>query len=367
MNAMKTAEFRSLLRLVFAGLIFISAASRMFSQALVQPPDVQPEIAESELVNLSFRGCIDGRGHPDEQLVHVGFRVKGDGDYLLRTTGASLQYLGVTDYLKNRSESSVLASATFEIYDFPSSGSAQLVWRQIYTSGWDMKDEKSLVLFDKPKMESIYSKLGLFPQEKIDQECGMVFHASDGSHTMVIHGGGAIPEGVILAEVNLMPGSSSKLLNESARCFIKLGDRCAIAGFVIATKGKKGKPLTIMVRGAGPSMLKFGVPKVVQDPILTLHHGIRNPDGTSGDEVVGINDNWQDAPTNKSASVSMLRSATAEDFRRLGAFALDNGSKDAALVATLEPGTYSAVIQSKDGTEDKEGIVELYVMSDEPK
>ena len=47
-------------------------------------------------------------------------------------------------------------------------------------------------------------------------------------------------------------------------------------------------------------------------------------------------------------------------FTNAGAFPLASGSKDAALVITLEPGAYTVVVSSVNGTITGNALVEIY-------
>ena len=66
----------------------------------------------------------------------------------------------------------------------------------------------------------------------------------------------------------------------------------------------------------------------------------------------GENDNWSAVPADAIA--------TAQAARDTGAFALANGSKDAALILTLMPGAYTGQVSSADGTSTGTALVEIY-------
>jgi hypothetical protein len=72
---------------------------------------------------------------------------------------------------------------------------------------------------------------------------------------------------------------------------VQTGEKVLIAGFIITGKAQK----TLLVRGIGPSL---PTPGVLADPIIEVH-------GPSG-ELLGINDNWQDAATKQQISESGL-------------------------------------------------------------
>jgi hypothetical protein len=116
-----------------------------------------------------------------------------------------------------------------------------------------------------------------------------------------------------------------RLVNLSVRARSGAGERLMIIGFVVAGDGAKD----VLLRGAGPSLARFGVRSPLPDPVMSLH-GLQ-----SG--LISLNNDW-------GTDESRIREASS----RLGAFALEAGSADAALLATLPPGVYTA--QIRDGT-----------------
>jgi len=107
-------------------------------------------------------------------------------------------------------------------------------------------------------------------------------------------------------------------------------------GFVIG--GSTGK--TMLVRAIGPTLgSAFGVPGVMSDPKLELF----DRDGKS----IATNDNWGGA------------TALAFAFGDTGAFALNAGSADAALLTTLAPGNYTAQVTVATGATGV-ALVEVY-------
>jgi hypothetical protein len=103
-----------------------------------------------------------------------------------------------------------------------------------------------------------------------------------------------------------------------------------IGGFIIT--GNRAK--RVMVRGLGPSLAQAGVAGAMADPTLELH------DSRGG--LIGSNDNWT---TNHNA-IAALGMAP-------------NSSREAAIIATLQPGNYTCVLQSKTGAAGV-ALFELY-------
>jgi hypothetical protein len=140
--------------------------------------------------------------------------------------------------------------------------------------------------------------------------------------------------GVVLVEAyDTGAPTAARLVNVSARNRVGTGDDILIAGFNIAGTG--AKPL--LIRAVGPKLVAFGVSGVLADPKLEIFDG-------AGVKVME-NDNW-------AASL-----ATA--FSAVGAFALDDNSRDAALQVTLPPGSYTAQVRGADGGTG-EALIEIY-------
>lgn len=121
---------------------------------------------------------------------------------------------------------------------------------------------------------------------------------------------------------------NDRLINLSSRAGVGSGDEVVITGFVIGGS----QPKEVLLRAVGPGLDIFDLDGTLADPRMTLVH-----DGA----VVATNDNWGDAAN---------ASAAAEAMTRTGAFALASGSRDAAILTTLAPGTYTAIIEGAGGS-----------------
>jgi len=109
-----------------------------------------------------------------------------------------------------------------------------------------------------------------------------------------------------------------RLLNISTRGDVLTGDNVLIGGFIIPS----GQPKEVILRAIGPSL--SGVSNPLVDPVLSLYQ----PDGT-----VITNDNWKDS---QQAEIEATGIAPMEDG-------------EAAIVATLNPGSYTAIVSGRDG------------------
>ena len=97
-----------------------------------------------------------------------------------------------------------------------------------------------------------------------------------------------------------------------------------------------------LVRGIGPGLAGFGVEGVLADPRLRIFNG---------DTLVGENDNWDANVVDTAALASSMQAS--------GAFVLGAGSRDAAIVLTLQPGAYTAQVSAADGSSGV-ALVEIY-------
>jgi len=145
------------------------------------------------------------------------------------------------------------------------------------------------------------------------------------------------PEGISLDVIgyNLAtpaPTGSASLVNISTRGLVQTGDNVLIGGFVVSGTTAK----QVLVRAIGPTLANFGVPDPLQDPVLDLHNA-----NTS----IALNDDWQMDP-NSGKIPTNLR---------------PGDSRESAILTTLQPGSYTAIVSGKNGTSGV-GLVEVYSM-----
>jgi hypothetical protein len=134
--------------------------------------------------------------------------------------------------------------------------------------------------------------------------------------------------------------------NASARAKIESGDRIIIAGLVVGPPGPCGGPspqptcLTVAIRGRGPSIPPLGVPRL-NDPKLQLNNSNGFP--------IWSNDDWANMPPAQQTQLANAGLTPADP-------------REAAIVWTLTPGTYTVMMQSQDGQEGV-GLFEIYELS----
>lgn len=170
---------------------------------------------------------------------------------------------------------------------------------------------------------------GLAPTN--DLEAAMAVTLPAGAYTAIIRGKGNTT-GVGLIEVyDLNFASHAKLMNLSTRGRVETGENVMIGGFIIGDNGEK-----ILLRALGPSLVTSGVVQPLLDPTLTLFN--------SNGSLIDSNDNWKDT---HEVAIRGTGMAPSNDL-------------ESAILTTLPPGQYTAVVQDHNGTLSGVAVVELY-------
>ena len=122
------------------------------------------------------------------------------------------------------------------------------------------------------------------------------------------------------------------LLNIATRLRVQSGENVLIGGFIITGNG----PKRVLIRSIGPSLAGGNppVPDALQNPALELYQG---------ESVLQSNDDW--------------RSTQEAEIQATGIPPSDD--RESALIAELNPGSYTAIVSGKDNTEGI-GLVEVY-------
>ena len=183
--------------------------------------------------------------------------------------------------------------------------------------------------------------LGAFSLPLGSRDAALLLRLAPNGYTAQVDTNGG-PAGVALIEAyDAETNPASRLINLSARTQVGTGSDILIVGFVI----QGNAPKTVLIRAIGPTLGSFGVTGALADPQLTL---------LTGSTVLASNDDWwRDAGPGTGAAA--LNAA----FGSVQAFGLDAQSKDAALIATLSPGSYTAQVNGANATTGV-ALVEVY-------
>ena len=273
--------------------------------------------SRTRLVNLSTRG-VAGTG---DNIMIAGFVVVGTTPkpMLIRGIGPALAGFGVPGTL-----------ADPQLALFNSAG------KLTENNDWSTATNS-------PDIISAAQRLGAFALSAGSRDASLLATLPPGPYTAQLSGVGATT-GVSLIEVYdaSEAGTSPEVfrpINISFRGAVGTGDNVLIAGFVVGGQA----PKQVLVRGIGPALAVFGVPGILADPTLKVVK-----DGAT----VAENDSWGVGP-NSSAAALIAASAGA------GAFALPASSRDAAVLVTLAPGSYTAIVSGVGGTTGV-ALVEVY-------
>lgn len=190
------------------------------------------------------------------------------------------------------------------------------------------------------------SKVGAFGLPATSKDAALLLTLQPGVYSaQVVANGG---DGVAIVEVYDADGATaSKVINLSTRGVADTGDGVLVAGFVI----KGTDPKRVLIRGIGPALTVFGVTGVVADPTLK----VVLPNGT----VLAQNDNWGTQTAVSGGPTPGSPTELSAAFTATGAFGLPSGSKDGALLITLPPGLYNAIVSGVNNTTGG-ALVEVY-------
>ncbi len=133
------------------------------------------------------------------------------------------------------------------------------------------------------------------------------------------------------SDIGAFEFATASLGNLSTRLNVGMGERALIGGFIIIGTDTQ----MVLVRGLGPSLAASGVQSPLADPVLEVY--------SSTGALVSMNDNWKDT---QQAAIQGTMLAPTNDA-------------EAAVLLTLGPGQYTAILRGKNNTTGV-GLFELY-------
>jgi N-acetylneuraminic acid mutarotase len=272
------------------------------SAELYDPP------TPAALLNISTRMRV----LTGDQVLIAGFIITGidPKKVIIRGIGPSLNGVGVT-----------LSDPTLELHQGSTTLATNDNWKINAQTGQSQQAEIEATTIP----------------PKNDLESAIVMSLSPGAYTAILAGknGGT---GVGLVEVyDLDQAANSQLANISTRGFVDTDDNVMIGGLIVGG-GSGGGTATVIARALGPSVPAAGV---LGDPTLELHNG----SGTT----IATNDNWKINDQTGQSQQAEIEATTIPPKNDL----------ESALIATLAPGNYTAIVRGKNNTTGV-GLVEVY-------
>lgn len=171
---------------------------------------------------------------------------------------------------------------------------------------------------------------GLAPTDP--RESAILTALGPGSYTAVVTGIDGTSSNIALVEVyDLDSVNVPQLLNISTRAAVDTGDGQMIAGLIVGGTTAEA----IVVRGLGPS-LASSIANALPNPTLTIFNSLGI--------AVAQNDDWQQDPN-------------ASGLQAVGL--APSNALEAAILLTLPPGNYTAILSDADGNSGV-GLVEIY-------
>jgi hypothetical protein len=284
-----------------------NSANAVTSNAAVLTVNPVVTPAASRITSLSIR---IGAGTGDQTLI-AGFQVSGNGKSLLiRGVGPTLANYSVPGFLVDPLLSLFNGNTLINSND-----------------NWSDAANASQVAATAAQLQDFALLAG-------NKDAALLATLSDGLYTAQVSGVGNTT-GITLVEVyDANPTAASRLTGVSARTQVGTGANILIAGFAITGTA----PMKVLLRGVGPTLASFAVTGVLTDPQIAVF--------TSGGVQIASNDNWSD-------------NANAAQISANSGFPLAAGSKDAALLLTLNPGTYTVQVSGV-GNATGVALVEVY-------
>lgn len=173
------------------------------------------------------------------------------------------------------------------------------------------------------------------PTNDLESAIVATLPANDASYTAVLRGVNDATGIGVMEVYDLDTAANSRLANISTRGLVETGNHVLVGGFIA------GNGLTkVIIRAIGPTLKGAGLTNSLLDPTLELYDG----SGTT----IATNDDWKTRPDGSSQQAEIEATGIPP-----------NDDRESALVRTLPPGAYTAVVRGTNNTTGI-GLVEIY-------
>jgi photosystem II stability/assembly factor-like uncharacterized protein len=269
----------------------------------------------NRVANLSTRAFV---GPAEETSLFSGFVVGGAGKkrVLIRAVGPTLATFGINAPLRR---------PLLRLFD----AGRRLIARN---ERWSAEDSAAI--------RSANVTVGAFPLPDDSLDTALLVTLDPGSYSAMVSSvdGGTGIALIEAYELDELATEGSRLVNISSRGLVGSGQALMVPGIVISGSGSR----LLLMRAVGPGLNSFGVSGTLPDPWM------RVVDASGA--AISFNDNWNTPWTN--FSPDEIRDVSV----RAGAFALQDGSKDAVVLFRAPAGNYSVFVANM-GDETQSGVV----------
>jgi plastocyanin len=250
-----------------------------------------------------------------ENVMIGGFIITGTDPkkVILRAIGPSLVNAGIQEFL---------ADPVIEVHDATSTLATN--------DNWKTRSDGS-------SQQAEVEATTVPPSNDLESAVVATLPANNANYTAIVSGKNGTT-GIGVVEVyDLGQSANSKLANISTRGLVQTGSNVMIGGFIL---GGGSANMNVIVRGIGPSLAAAGISGVLGDPTLELRDG--------NGALLQSNNNWKTRADGSSQQAEIQATGVAP-----------NNDLESAIVASLPPGTFTAIVAGNGGTTGV-GVVEVY-------
>tara|TARA_B100000963_G_C22605269_1_gene662174 strand:+ start:422 stop:1609 length:1188 start_codon:yes stop_codon:yes gene_type:complete len=299
------------------------------------PSDIPSSEQNARLVSVSVRGQI---GAGDDKRI-MGFILSSSGDVLMRGIGPTLAEYGLPS-------SSLLPDPQISLFKYNDATNISLGSTAVSEGDNDNYTTNSNI----SSIES--ARTSLTPVVSLNAvQAASLPTLSTGFYTCQVEDVNG-ETGIGVAAVDLVNSPSSSFTHLSSRGPVSTGE-FMFGSFQITGTGTR----KVYIRGRGPSLSQYGVPNVMADTKIVLYKYVNDPnDDQSVDPAVLVGEN-DDFGTNANASEISSLSTSLYGWPVIE-------TSEAALLIDLDPGYYSAQLQSTSSANDGNGWIGIDDVTD---
>lgn len=271
--------------------------------------------SDSSLGALACRAVV---GSGDDVII-PGIAVAGSGtkQVVVRAHGPALTAVGIDGALQKP-----------QMTLYRSGHSAPLATNAGWSSG---------TATETAALQNAFAQIKLSPFPLGSADSALLANLEAGAAYSIVISGADGKGGLSLVEVYELGASSAHLSAIACRARVGVGDQVLIPGFIIAGT----TPKQVLIRASGPVLKNSGIQDYLAKPQLSLHNLSKR---------IAENTGWNTA---------LNASAVAAATTACGLTAFPADSADSAILVTLAPGAYTALLS---GAGDTSGVavIEVY-------